>query len=356
MHKADKPMENTKNLKISWICFVAGKSGGHILPCITLAQQIIQKHPAYRAAFFSTTSLLDSQLLRTSAIVSQHIPLAMTTFSRKTWYNFPKFVFQFIIAFITSIYHLRKLKPEAVLSTGSFVSVPVCLAAAVLRIPIELYELNAIPGRAIKILAPFAQKICVCFEESLKYLPAHKCKLTSYPIKFSKPISVIDKSEVFNSLNLTQTRKTILILGGSQGSLFINAALRQMLEKSQSLYGDIQIIHQTGALDSTDWKAYYESLNIPAHVFSYNNALEQLYAVADVVICRAGAGTLAEISFFNKKCVTIPLETRSNDHQVNNAAAACHMRPELFKIVRQKELEYSIRPLIDAVTTHLQTQ
>lgn len=356
MPEFKKPMENTKSLKISWICFVAGKSGGHILPCITLAQQIIQKHPAYRAAFFSTTEPLDKQLLGTSAIVSQHIPLAMTTFSKRTWYNFPKFIVLFTIAFFKSLYYLHKLKPEAILSTGSFVSVPVCLAAAVLKIPIELYELNAIPGRAIKILAPFAQKICVCFEESFKYLPAKKCRLTSYPIKFFNSTASINKSEVLSAFDLTTERKTILILGGSQGSLFINAAIRQMLEKAKMLYGDIQIIHQTGAIDSTDWKTYYDSLKIPAHVFSYNNTLERLYAVADVVICRAGAGTLAEISFFNKKCVTIPLETKSNDHQVNNATAAQKMRPELFKVVRQKELEYSIRPLLEAVSTLLELQ
>lgn len=354
MSEPIKSMENTKNVKVSWICFVAGKSGGHILPCITLAQQIIQKHPAYRAAFFSTTESLDTQLLGTSAIVSKHIPLAMTTISRRTWYRLPLFAWLFVSAFFKSLYHLYKLKPEAILSTGSFVSVPVCLAAAVLRIPIELYELNAVPGKAIKILAPFAEKICICFEESLKYLPASKCTLTSYPVKFTNMQKNIDRAEVLASLNLTHDRKTLLILGGSQGSLFINGAIRQMLEKFPALYGQIQIIHQTGAVDSTDWKTYYDSLNIPAHVFSYNNALETLYSIADIVICRSGAGTLAEITFFNKKCVTIPLETKSNNHQVNNAHAAENMRPDLFKVVRQKELEYSVRPLVQAVESHLQ--
>lgn len=242
-------MENTKNINQNRICFVAGKSGGHILPCITLAQQIVNKNPAYRVVFFSTTERLDMQLLSACAIVNSHIPLAMTSFSFRTWYTFPRFVWLFLKAFFKSLYYLRTYKPEAILTTGSFVAVPVCLAAAILRIPIELYELNAVPGKAIKILAPFAEKICVCFEESLQYLPAKKCVLTSYPIKFSTKLQDIDRAAVLNAIQLTPERKTILILGGSQGSVFINTALRQMLEKSRTLYSQIQVIHQTGASD-----------------------------------------------------------------------------------------------------------
>lgn len=347
-------MENKKTINYHRICFVAGKSGGHILPCITLAQQTIAKHPNYEIMFFSTNSALDKQLINGNAIIKHYIQLNLETSNLKKIYLWPIFAWNLAHSFVKSLYYLQKLKPEAVISTGGYISIPVCLAARLLRIPIELYELNAIPGKAIKFLAPFAYKVWICFEKSTEYFTAKKCALTHYPIKFDSRSKFQTKEEALTSLNFSTDRKTILILGGSQGSLFINAAINQMLERWPDAGKSIQIIHQTGAADRTDWAATYAHRNIPALVFDYSDALGNYYSAADLVICRSGAGTLAEVSFFNKKCITIPLETTTTNHQVDNAVAAAQMRPDLFKIVNQHAITHDNKLLHQTVTQCLQ--
>jgi len=347
-------MENKKSIKPHRICFVAGKSGGHILPCITLAQHAINKHPNYEVMFFSTATILDKQLVNGNAIIKHYIPLSLESLPQKKILLYPRFIWHLIKAFFSSFNHLRKLKPEVVMSTGGYIAIPVCIAARLLNIPIELYEVNAIPGKAIKFLAPFAYKIWICFEHSIQFLPARKCAITNYPIKFTEKNKVISQEQSLEKINFDPERKTILVLGGSQGSLFINAAMRRMLERNQAWQHKIQIIHQTGAGDTTDWNTLYSNLNIPSLVFSYSEKLGDYYAAADLVICRSGAGTLAEVSFFNKKCITIPLETATTNHQVDNALAAAHMRPDLFRIVRQDEIEHNGNALFDSIAIGLQ--
>lgn len=348
-------MESTHKKKITKhrICFVAGRSGGHILPCITLAQQTLHRHPDYEIVFFSTTADLDTKLLSNNPLVTFYIPLPIDSLRYNTLLRYPIFMWHLIKAFFISIYHLRSLRPEAVISTGGYVSLPVCLAAKVLSIPIELYELNVTPGKAIKFLAPFAHKIWICYEQSRQFLPSSKCTVTNYPIKFNDKTHIIKKETALQALSFSEKRATLLILGGSQGSLFINTLVRHILEIHKDIHMRIQIIHQTGSTDTTDWHALYETLGIPARVFSYSNEIGTFYAAADLVLCRSGAGTLAEIMFFNKKCITIPLETKTTMHQVDNALAAQTKNPELITVFRQKEIEVHYQVLYSLIKQSL---
>lgn len=342
-----------KNIKKHFICFVAGKSGGHILPCITLAQQMVNKHPDYEILFFSTTTQLDSQLLSGNPIIKHHIPLNLGSIPYGKFLSYPVFFFHVIIAFLTSLKFLYRHKPESVITTGGYIAIPVCFAAKILGIPIELYELNVVPGKAIKLLASIASKVCVCFEQSFQYLPAKKCVLTNYPIKFIDKAKIISKEEALAELHFDPIKKTILVLGGSQGSLFINAAMRHFLDHKSSTTHNLQVIHQTGALDSTDWKEFYTNKNISAHVFSYSDNIGHYYAVADLVICRSGAGTLAEIMFFDKQCITIPLESKTTLHQINNALAAAQKFPHLITVIQQKEVEQNYQHLNTVIQSKL---
>jgi UDP-N-acetylglucosamine--N-acetylmuramyl-(pentapeptide) pyrophosphoryl-undecaprenol N-acetylglucosamine transferase len=118
----------------------------------------------------------------------------------------------------------------------------------------------------------------------------------------------------------------------------------------------MQFIHQTGSTDETDWKQLYTSKNITAHVFSYNPELALLYTAADIIICRAGAGTLFEINFFNKKCIIIPLKTATTDHQVHNAIAMSADYPDLFEYILQDDIEKNPTLLFSRLNTLLSDQ
>jgi UDP-N-acetylglucosamine--N-acetylmuramyl-(pentapeptide) pyrophosphoryl-undecaprenol N-acetylglucosamine transferase len=138
---------------------------------------------------------------------------------------------------------------------------------------------------------------------------------------------------------MSPSKKTIFINGGSQGSVIINNCVKNWLNLNPHLYSLIQIIHQTGTADPTNWQSLYNDLEIPAHVFSYKDDLSLCYAAADVVICRAGAGTLFESLFFKKPCIIIPLEASSTSHQKDNARAISRKYPELMTMATEHEIK-----------------
>lgn len=146
------------------------------------------------------------------------------------------------------------------------------------------------------------------------------------------------KKKALENLKLSLDKKTLLILGGSQGSLFINNTIKTLLESNAYGHKVLQIIHQTGKNDTFDWQHFYSSKNIRAFVCAYTHSIENFYLAADLIICRAGAGTLFEALFFKKLCIVIPLQTTTNDHQVYNAQALAAQHPELITIFYHHEL------------------
>ncbi len=349
------------------ICFVAGCSGGHILPCLTLAQQERAKNPQLLVLFFTTDRALDKKILASASdTVTHHVTLPLSSLTYGKWYKLPILFWYLIRSFFTSMNQLGKWHPAYVLTTGSHIAIPVCLAAWILRIPVKLFEVNVLPGKTIKLLAYFAKEIFICYAQTKNYLPAHKCILSAYPIKCvesDRMLSAKDALQIITAQEtiatedysaekiLTPDKKTLLILGGSQGSLFLNQLIKKVLDSDTApaqnnssaapekhVRDEIQIIHQTGDLDQTDWKRFYAQREIPALVFTYRNQMAPYYAAADIIICRAGAGTLAELIFFNKKSIVIPLETKATDHQLNNALVCAKEHPELITVLRQNEL------------------
>lgn len=318
------------------ICFVAGKTGGHILPCLTLAQQY-HEDPHSTILFFSTNAPLDKAILHNHPMISHHIALPLGKFSSIPVYRHMQLAWRLAHAWLKSLYHLHKNKPKKIISTGGLVALPVCLAAYLLRIPIELYELNAVPGKAIKALAPLAHHTYVCFAHAARYFTKYPCSHTQYPVRFNAMHKQISKEQACKELGLDRNKKTVFIMGGSQGSMQLNAAIKKYIETSKR-QDNLQIIHQTGSRDQTDWQTLYAIKNIPAVVFDYRDAVAPCYAAANLIIARAGAGTLFEILFFEKLSIIIPLEAKTTSHQLDNAYAMRKEYPTLFTVIRQDEL------------------
>lgn len=318
------------------LCFVAGKSGGHLLPCITQAEKIIQADPTSKIYLFSSGTDLDVKIMQKHMKIEHYIPACLDSIPYKKPWLFPLFIYNLAAYFINSIYKLSSIKPEKIISFGGLNSIPVCLAGKLLGIPFELYELNVEPGQSINFLSYFTDTIHICFTQTAEYFKNKKCILSPYPIRFTDNDRVYDKQSLLNTWNLSEDRKTIVILGGSQGSVFINQAIKNCL-MNKDIANKVQIIHQTGIHDQDNYKEFYESHDIPAVVFAYNEQLQNFYNLADLIICRAGAGTLFEVDFFCKPCIIIPLQTDLNDHQLKNAYAMENMRPEKFKVVLQDD-------------------
>lgn len=335
------------------ICFVAGRSGGHIIPGLTLATQFTQKNPDYNIIFFTSNTKLDQSIIFNYPNINTVINLELPNFPRLNILKYPKFIWLFFKSFYISFQALWEFSPEKVISMGGYISIPVCLSAWILQIPIELFELNAVPGTAIKFLRPFATKIFVCFSEAQKFFKKSKVEIAAYPIRFDKKI---DKSEACHKLNLNSNKKILFICGGSQGSGFINKLLIKFVETYPNVGTSLQIIHQTGSSDKVLLEEIYKKNNIDALVFDYRHDLDVCYCAADLVIARAGAGTLFELVFFEKQSIIIPLETKTTNHQIDNALAMVDLKPKLFHVLIQNKIDKEQNKFFGKIIELLQLQ
>jgi UDP-N-acetylglucosamine--N-acetylmuramyl-(pentapeptide) pyrophosphoryl-undecaprenol N-acetylglucosamine transferase len=335
------------------IAFVAGRSGGHIIPALTLAQQIKTQDPAASIVFFTTAHPLDAAIIKKQGgSINKHVPLKLGNVPFFNIFKIVVFLCNFTRAFFKCLSILRQEKPHKVIGMGGYISIPVTLAARFLKIPVHLYDLDAKPGKATRFLAKYAQTIFVCFEQAKEYLPAHKVVITEYPIRFSAATKNTTADAACAQLGLTN-KKTIFINGGSQGSVFVNNCIKEWLDFNPHIYSLIQIIHQTGSADTTNWQTFYKELDIPALVFAYTENIAPCYAAADVIICRAGAGSLFEAIFFQKPCLTIPLETSSTSHQKDNAYAISQKYPELITMLTEHAIKQDNMILFRALNKYI---
>lgn len=330
------------------LCFVAGKSGGHLLPCITQAEKVLQADTTSQVYLFSSGSDLDKKIMQKHPQIEHYVPAVIDSIPYRQPWLFPLFIFNLGAYFFNAIYKLWDINPAKIISFGGLNSIPVCLAGKILGIPFELYELNVQPGQAIKFLSYFTDTVHICFSQTAQYFKNKKCILTAYPVRFNNIDRIYNKEKLLKDWNLLPDKKTIVILGGSQGSLFVNQAIKNCLENDPELAGKIQIIHQIGINDQDDYKNFYEQHKIHAVVFAYNEQLQNFYNLADIIICRAGAGTLFEVEFFKKPCIIIPLQTDLNDHQLQNARAMADMHPNQFTVVLQKNCDEDLSMTIKA--------
>jgi UDP-N-acetylglucosamine--N-acetylmuramyl-(pentapeptide) pyrophosphoryl-undecaprenol N-acetylglucosamine transferase len=196
-------------------------------------------------------------------------------------------------------------KPRAMLTTGGFVSAPAAVACWLRRVPILLYLPDIEPGLAVKFVAKFAAKIGVTTEDSVKYFPARKVIVTGYPTRAD--FAQADRRAAYRTFDLVEDRKTLLVFGGSKGARSINRAIEAGIEQLLVKY---QVIHISGSTDALEVQAKRDSLAEELkrhyHVFEYVHEMSSVFAVADLVVSRAGASILGEYPLFGLPSILIP--------------------------------------------------
>ncbi len=330
---SDQPKSYEKMISV-----VAGRSGGHIIPGMIYVRNFTQAHPEYGVQFFSTDTALDRSIIALYPYVFTYTPLHLRGVPGKKVWLYPLFFWQLWWSWVKSLRVFLRQKPERVVSMGGYVSIPVVLAARCLRIPVDLFVLDAVPGKAQVWLSPFAERILICFEKAGASFPKRKVTLTPYPVRF-KPEDILPSSAAKTQLGLDQSKKTLLVLGGSQGSQSLNALVRNFFECHPELSSHVQVIHQAGPQGVHELKAFYEKHHMQALVFDYAHDLQYSYSASDLIIARAGAGTIFEIIFFQKRAILIPLEVATTAHQVDNAQAMVKKYPDLFLMYRHSDID-----------------
>lgn len=211
----------------------------------------------------------------------------------------------------------RRERPAALFATGGYASVPVALAAWVLRVPILVYLPDIEPGLAVRFIARLAARVAVTVEDSRAYFPARKVVVTGYPVRAE--FHGLDRAEARAAMGLVPDRSVLLVLGGSRGARSVNQALSEVLEQVLEL---TQVVHVSGELDWS-WVAERRE-SLPAtlkaryHAFAYlHEEMGAALAAADLAVCRAGASTLGELPFFGLPAVLVPYPHAWRYQQVN---------------------------------------
>jgi UDP-N-acetylglucosamine--N-acetylmuramyl-(pentapeptide) pyrophosphoryl-undecaprenol N-acetylglucosamine transferase len=289
------------------LLIAAGGTGGHIFPGLAVSEAFVASGAANEAVFVGTLRGMEGRiipafgfrLLKIDArpFLGQNLLLKMATIVR------------LIKGVAQCIRILRQERPDAVIGMGGFTCVPVMLAAFLLRKPRFLHEQNVVPGLANQILCRIAKRIFVSFTKTEEYLKGSVLH-TGNPIR--KKLRIVPAPR-------TDDLFTIFVFGGSRGARSINEAVLLLLPYLES-YKNAAIYHQTGNDDYERVKQAYTTVRIPHEVFPFTDEMEKYYSLSDVVISRAGASTIFELSYFKRAAVLVPYPFAAGAHQWKNAS------------------------------------
>jgi UDP-N-acetylglucosamine--N-acetylmuramyl-(pentapeptide) pyrophosphoryl-undecaprenol N-acetylglucosamine transferase len=289
---------------------VGGGSGGHLYPGIAVAQELKRWDPRARIIFIGSKGGVEREILAREGFT--HLGITASGWARRTSRQQTRAVLQLLQGFGEAFKILRRLQPHVVLGLGSYVAAPVMLAAWVLGLPRVSHEQNVVPGLTNRLLARLVNRVAVSFTESVAHFPRGKAVVTGNPVR---PVIW----EVRGHKRTPNGRFHLLVFGGSQGAHHLNIAMLDALSLLAADREVLWVVHQTGQQDYPMVQALYDKHRFPGVVHAYIQDMAAEYRQADMVICRAGASTIAELTATGSPAILVPFPYAANDHQEHNA-------------------------------------
>ncbi len=291
-----------------------GGTGGHLFPALAVGEVLLER--GHEVIVFISEKDVDALATKDRTEFR---------FEKLPSIGLPKLfspaIFGFLKRFSDSLAPCRRLyrkfQPHAVLGMGGFTSTAPILAGRMRKIPTFVHESNAIPGKANRLNARMTDKVLLGFEDCARHFPNSRYQVTGTPIRKSLGRRV-PRGEALAAFGLDPERKTLLVMGGSQGAHGINEAAIKALPLLKEM--PIQVIHLTGTNDEQVAAANYRREEIPAHVSAFCHQMELAYSAADLALSRSGAASLSELSHFGIPSLLIPYPFAAENHQVLNAA------------------------------------
>jgi UDP-N-acetylglucosamine--N-acetylmuramyl-(pentapeptide) pyrophosphoryl-undecaprenol N-acetylglucosamine transferase len=308
-----------------------GGTGGHVIPALAIAQQL-QKQYGAEILFIGTSRGIENRLVPNAGFPLRLVDVGALknvgfVTRLRTLFDLPRAVW-------AAGRILSKFRPDVVIGVGGYASGPAMLAAVLRRIPTLIFEPNVVPGFANRIVAPFVSAAAVHFEETGKYF--RRCTVTGVPVR-----------EPFFKRSGEPETPTLLIFGGSQGARAINSAAMQATPELVHRIAGLSVIHQTGEADYNDAKAAYANLGGSVEVYRFIDDMPAYFARANLLVCRSGASTVAEVTAAGKPAIFVPFPRAADDHQKRNAEAL--VRAGAAMMLEQSEL--TRETLIHAVSS-----
>lgn len=316
------------------IIISGGGTGGHIFPAIAIANALKKLDPATEILFVGANGRMEME--KVPAAGYKIIGLDIQGIQRGSIIKNLQFPVKLLSSVRKSIKIIRDFKPNAAVGVGGYASGPLLYAASIKGIPYLIQEQNSYAGITNKWLGKKAAKICVAYDNMGQFFPASKIIKTGNPIR-KESVDIAGKHmQAAESLKLSPNKKTILVIGGSLGARTLNNSIMGGLDKI--IEADVQLVWQTG-------KFYYkgiieklgENYNPNIRIMEFVNRMDLAYAAADIIISRAGAGTIAELCVVKKPVILVPSPNVAEDHQTKNALALLHDDAAIFVPDRDAE-------------------
>ncbi len=332
-------MKENNNHNHPRIIISGGGTGGHIFPAVSIANAIRELCPETEILFVGAEGRMEMQRVPDAGYRIIGLPVA--GFDRQhLWKNFAV-----IIKLLRSQWKARKIikefRPQVAVGVGGYASGPTLKTAGMMGIPTLIQEQNSYAGVTNKLLAQKADRICVAYEGMEKFFPAEKILLTGNPVRQTLLNDPITREEAAHLFSLDPSRKTILILGGSLGARTINQTLIAGLAQIKA-HPEVQFIWQTGKIYIEQVKAAITAFtgeavrnthvsNLPnLYVTDFIKNMNSAYTLADLVISRAGAGSISEFCLLGKPVILVPSPNVAEDHQTKNALALVNKDAALY--------------------------
>ena len=330
----------TKNQKHIKAIISGGGTGGHIFPALSIANEIKRRYPDADILFVGAKGRMEMEKIPANGYPIE--PLWISGINRKKMWKNIAFPFKLISSIWKARKIIKRFKPDVVIGTGGFASGPVLYVAQQKGIPTFIQEQNSYPGITNKLLAKKARKIYTAYDGLERFFEASKILKTGNPIRQDLQQLKIDKNTALKHFGLSAGKKTILSIGGSLGAHPLNEAIANIVEQLKEK--DYQIIWQTG---KNDFEQYKHLSDNRIKVMPFINNMPEAYAAADLIISRAGAGTISELSIIGKPVILVPSPYVAEDHQTKNARALAENNAAIF--LPEKNLKDQLWQMINAV-------
>lgn len=331
-----------KNIRI---IISGGGTGGHIFPAVSIANAIKEQHPEAEILFVGAEGRMEMQ--RVPAAGYQIIGLPVAGFDRKHLLKNISVLIKLMKSQIKARRIIKEFKPDAAVGVGGYASGPTLKVAGSMGIPTLIQEQNSYAGVTNKLLAKKACKICVAYEGMERFFDKEKIILTGNPVRQNLLNQQMSREDAIRSFNLDPTKKTVLIVGGSLGARTINNCVLNGLDQIRQ--SGVQFIWQTGKFYINEAKEKIgQAENYPMlHTTDFITDMAAAYSAADLVISRAGAGSISEFCLLGKPVILVPSPNVAEDHQTKNALALVAKDAALYI----KDAEASEKLLKTAIET-----
>jgi len=296
-----------------------GGTGGHIFPAVSIANAVKEQHPNAEILFVGAEGRMEMQRVPEAGYKIIGLPVA--GFDRKHLLKNISVLIKLAKSQWKARAIIKEFKPDVAVGVGGYASGPTLKAAGMMGVPTLIQEQNSYAGVTNKLLAKKAHKICVAYDGMDKFFPSEKIIMTGNPVRQALLNNKVSKEDALASFGLDGRKKTILILGGSLGARTINQCVMGNLDKIKT--SEVQFIWQTGKIYIDQARKAIEeageSENL--HVTDFIKDMASAYAAADLIISRAGAGSISEFCLLGKPVILVPSPNVAEDHQTKNAMA-----------------------------------